>query len=159
MIYGAYGTIRLEAIRAALTGAMTSNPYLMLGLGMMLIGFGFKVAAVPFHMWTPDAYEGAPTPVTGFMAVGVKLAAFAGFLRVFMVHLGPINPQWTAVLWVIAVLTMTAGNLIALVQTDIDGCRLFGNRSCGLHHCRHGGIAGAFRRGSNSLLPVGVRVH
>ena len=60
---------------------------LLLGVGLMLIGFGFKVAAVPFHMWTPDVYEGAPTPITAFMAVGVKLAAFAGFLRVFMVHL------------------------------------------------------------------------
>ncbi len=78
LIYGATGTIRLEAIRAALTGAMTSNPYLMLGLGMMLIGFGFKVAAVPFHMWTPDAYEGAPTPVTGFYGGGREACRFRG---------------------------------------------------------------------------------
>jgi NADH-quinone oxidoreductase subunit N len=119
LIYGATGTIRLVAIRAALTGGMTTNPYMMIGLGMLLIGFAFKVAAVPFHMWTPDAYEGAPTPITGLMAVGVKLAAFAGFLRIFMVHFGPIDSHWTAVLGGIAVLTMTGGNLIALVQTDI----------------------------------------
>jgi NADH-quinone oxidoreductase subunit N len=119
LIYGATGTIRLEAIRAALASGTTSNPLMLLGIGMTVIGFGFKVAAVPFHMWTPDAYEGAPTPVTAFMAVGVKLAAFAGFLRIFLVHLGPVSAQWTMVLWVIAALTMTVGNVLALVQTNI----------------------------------------
>lgn len=119
LIYGATGTIRLEPIRAALSSGLGANPLLLLGLGMMLIGFGFKVAAVPFHMWTPDAYEGAPTPVTAFMAVGVKLAAFAGFLRIFLVHLGPVSERWTMVMWVLAALTMTAGNVSALVQTNI----------------------------------------
>lgn len=119
LVYGATGTIRLEPIQAALKSGMESNPLLLLGLGMMLIGFGFKVAAVPFHMWTPDVYEGAPTPVTAFMAVGVKLAAFAGFLRIFMVHLAPVSAQWTMVLWVIAALTMTTGNVVAVVQTNI----------------------------------------
>jgi NADH-quinone oxidoreductase subunit N len=70
-------------------------------------------------MWTPDAYEGAPTPVTAFMAVGVKLGAFAGFIRIFMVHLGPVSVHWTSVLWVVAALTMTLGNLAALLQTNI----------------------------------------
>ncbi|HJU09233.1 MAG TPA: NADH-quinone oxidoreductase subunit N [Candidatus Binataceae bacterium] len=119
LIYGATGTIRLEPIRASLTAGIGTNPLLLLGLGMMLIGFGFKVAAVPFHMWTPDAYEGAPTPITGFMAVGVKLAAFAGFVRIFTVNLSLVGGEWTTVLWIIAVLTMTAGNVIALVQTNI----------------------------------------
>ncbi|MGH7934376.1 MAG: NADH-quinone oxidoreductase subunit N [Candidatus Binataceae bacterium] len=119
LIYGATGTIKLDPIRTALSSGMASNPYLLLGLGMMLIGFGFKVAAVPFHMWTPDAYEGAPTPITAFMAVGVKLAAFAGFMRIFMVHLGPVSVQWTMVLWVIAAITMTVGNVIAIVQDNI----------------------------------------
>jgi NADH-quinone oxidoreductase subunit N len=119
LIYGATGTIRLEPIRASLTSGIGANPLLLLGLGMMLIGFGFKVAAVPFHMWTPDAYEGAPTPITAFMAVGVKLAAFAGFLRIFMANFGAISAEWTAVLWIVAVLTMTAGNVIALVQNNI----------------------------------------
>ena len=98
---------------------MMSNPLLLLGLGMMLIGFGFKVAAVPFHMWTPDVYEGAPTPITAFMAVGVKLAAFAGFLRVFLVDPRPRQRAMDWVLWVVAALTMTIGNLIAVVQTNI----------------------------------------
>jgi NADH-quinone oxidoreductase subunit N len=88
-------------------------------MAMLLIGFGFKVAAVPFHMWTPDVYEGAPTSVTAFMAAGVKLAAFAGFVRVFVAHLGSLHQQWWPVLWVIAALTMTAGNLIAIVQRNI----------------------------------------
>jgi len=119
LIYGATGTIQLDPIRAALTAYMVSNPLLLLGVGMLLIGFGFKVAAVPFHMWTPDAYEGAPTPVTAFMAVGVKVAAFAAFLRLFLIHLAPVSMHWSPVLWVIAALTMTAGNLTALVQTNI----------------------------------------
>jgi NADH-quinone oxidoreductase subunit N len=119
LIYGATGTIRLQPIRASLAAGTEGNPLLLLGLGMTLIGFGFKVAAVPFHMWTPDAYEGAPTPVTAFMAVGVKLAAFAGFLRIFMANLGAVSTQWTDVLWIVAVLTMTAGNITALVQNNI----------------------------------------
>jgi NADH-quinone oxidoreductase subunit N len=118
LLYGATGTIRLAPISAALAHG-ARGPLLLLGLGMMLIGFGFKVAAVPFHMWTPDVYQGAPTPVTAFMAAGVKLAAFAGFLRIFMVHLTPVSADWSQVLWVIAALTMTAGNVIALVQTNI----------------------------------------
>ncbi|MGD0673499.1 MAG: NADH-quinone oxidoreductase subunit N, partial [Candidatus Binatus sp.] len=74
---------------------------------------------VPFHMWAPDVYEGAPTPVTAFMAVGVKLAAFAAFIRVFMVDFVSVGAQWQTVLWVVAALTMTGGNLIAVVQTNI----------------------------------------
>ncbi|MDO8431685.1 MAG: NADH-quinone oxidoreductase subunit N [Candidatus Binatus sp.] len=120
LVYGATGTIKLGPIHNALaSGAMASNSMLLLGIGMMLIGFGFKVAAVPFHMWTPDVYEGAPTPVTAFMAVGVKLAAFAAFIRVFLVDLTPLTAQWSSVLWVITALTMTAGNLIAISQTNI----------------------------------------
>ncbi|HUN57246.1 MAG TPA: NADH-quinone oxidoreductase subunit N [Candidatus Binataceae bacterium] len=119
LIYGATGTIQLNPLRAALSAYMATNPLLLLGVGMLLIGFCFKIAAVPFHMWTPDAYEGAPTPVTAFMAVGVKIAAFAAFLRIFLIHLAPISERWTMVLWVIAALTMTVGNLSALVQTNM----------------------------------------
>jgi NADH-quinone oxidoreductase subunit N len=119
LIYGATGSIKLEVIRTALSGSMTSNSLLRLGLAMLLVGFGFKVAAVPFHMWTPDVYEGAPTPITAFMAVGVKLGAFAGFVRIFLVGLLPVSGQWSEALWVVAVLTMTTGNVIAVVQTNI----------------------------------------
>jgi NADH-quinone oxidoreductase subunit N len=119
LLYGATGSIKLEAISAALQQPMGHNPLLLLGLGMLLIGFGFKVAAVPFHMWTPDVYEGAPTSVTAFMAAGVKLAAFAGFLRIFIVHLWPVRAEWALVLWVMAALTMTVGNLIAVMQSNV----------------------------------------
>jgi NADH-quinone oxidoreductase subunit N len=119
LIYGATGSIKLDVIRTALSGSMTSNSLLRLGLAMLLVGFGFKVAAVPFHMWTPDVYEGAPTPITAFMAVGVKLGAFAGFVRIFLVGFLPISGQWSSALWVLAVLTMTTGNVIAVVQTNI----------------------------------------
>jgi NADH-quinone oxidoreductase subunit N len=119
LLYGATGSVRLMAIRASVAAGTPTNPMLLLGLGMLLVGFGFKVAAVPFHMWTPDAYEGAPTPITAFMAVGVKLAAFAGFLRIFLVSLSPVSAQWRPVLCTLAVLTMTTGNIIALVQNNI----------------------------------------
>jgi len=119
LLYGATGSIKLDAIGLALRHSGANNPLLLLGLGMLLIGFGFKVAAVPFHMWTPDAYEGAPTSVTAFMAAGVKMAAFAGFLRLFVVHLWPVRAEWSMVLWVMAALTMTAGNLIAVMQTNV----------------------------------------
>ena len=120
LVYGATGSIKLGPIHEALaSGALSSNPLLLLGIGMMVIGFGFKVAAVPFHMWTPDVYEGAPTPVTAFMAVGVKLAAFSAFIRVFLVDFQSMGAYWQTVLWVIAALTMTVGNLIAVAQTNI----------------------------------------
>jgi len=118
LIYGATGTIKLEAMTTLIAGG-SSSPMLLLGVGLLLIGFGFKVAAVPFHMWTPDVYEGAPTSVTAFMAVGVKLAAFAAFLRVFLVHLLGVQTDWSIVLWVLAVLTMTTGNIVALMQTNL----------------------------------------
>jgi NADH-quinone oxidoreductase subunit N len=117
LIYGATGTIRLHAL-STMIAAGSTGPMLALGVGLLLIGFGFKVAAVPFHMWTPDVYEGAPTSVTAFMAVGVKLAAFAAFLRVFLVHLLGVQTDWSIVLWVLAVLTMTTGNIVALMQTN-----------------------------------------
>jgi NADH-quinone oxidoreductase subunit N len=119
LIYGATGSIKLDAIHAELSAPMTSSPLLRLGLAMMLVGFGFKVAAVPFHMWTPDVYEGAPTPITAFMAVGVKLGAFAGFVRIFLVGFLPVSGQWSDALWVLAALTMTTGNVVAVVQTNI----------------------------------------
>ena len=118
LIYGATGTIKLDTLTTVLAH-QPAGPMLLLGVGLLLIGFGFKVAAVPFHMWTPDVYEGAPTSITAFMAVGVKLAAFAAFLRVFMVHLLGVQPDWSMVLWVLAVLTMTTGNIVALMQTNL----------------------------------------
>jgi NADH-quinone oxidoreductase subunit N len=124
LIYGATATTNLPAIAAALAGGpMASLPgealFLYAGTAMLLIGFGFKVAMVPFHMWTPDAYQGAPTPVTGFMSVATKAAAFAAFMRVFVLALPASQPQWSWAIAVLAALTMTLGNLAALRQTSL----------------------------------------
>jgi NADH-quinone oxidoreductase subunit N len=85
----------------------------------MLVGFSFKVAAAPFHMWTPDVYEGAPTPITAFMASAVKAGAFAAFARVFLEAFGPAAGRWHQVLWYLAVLTMVGGNVVALAQRNV----------------------------------------
>jgi NADH-quinone oxidoreductase subunit N len=118
LVYGATGGVQLGKIAAAVTTAGAS-PLLLVGIALLIVGFGFKVAAAPFHVWTPDVYEGAPTTVTAFMAVGVKAAAFAAFARVFLHTLGPVHAEWEGILWVIAVLTMTVGNITALVQRNI----------------------------------------
>jgi len=88
-------------------------------LGLLIVGFAFKVAAVPFHAWTPDVYQGAPTSVTAFMATGVKAAAFSAFLRVFVTAFPSLHAEWSSALWLIALLTMTLGNLAAIAQTDV----------------------------------------
>jgi NADH-quinone oxidoreductase subunit N len=89
------------------------------GTGLLLVGFGFKIASVPFHMWTPDVYQGAPTSVTAYMATGVKAAAFAALLRVFYTALLPLISGWSGIVWILAVLTMLVGNITALVQRDV----------------------------------------
>ncbi len=118
LVYGATGTTNLSLIGAQLAGGPLS---LMagLGLGMLLIGFGFKVAAVPFHMWAPDVYDGAPTPVTGFMATGVKAAAFVALVRVLVEAFPSAEQLWQPVIFWIAVASMVAGNLIALAQRTL----------------------------------------
>jgi NADH-quinone oxidoreductase subunit N len=90
-----------------------------LAIGLLLVGFAFKVSAVPFHMWTPDAYEGAPPAVTGFMSTGVKAAAFAAFVRVFLSAFEPLRADWSATLWVIAAATMIVGTVVGVVQTNV----------------------------------------
>ncbi len=119
LVYGALGTLDLAAIRSTLTAVPSTNP--MLALGMLLVGFGmlFKVAAVPFHVWTPDAYEGAPTPVTAFISVAPKAAAFAMFMRLFLGAFAPGVDQWRVILWVAAAATMIFGNVAALTQDNV----------------------------------------
>ena len=95
------------------------NPMIIVGSSLLIVGFGFKIACVPFHKWSPDVYEGSPTPVTAFMSVGPKAAAFAVLLRVFFVALPGLEQKWTVIFWVLAVLTMTVGNLVAISQTNI----------------------------------------
>ncbi|MGH7787186.1 MAG: NADH-quinone oxidoreductase subunit N [Candidatus Binatia bacterium] len=120
MAYGAFGTTTLGPIAAqAATLSAEQRPLALIGMALLLIGFGFKVAAVPFHSWAPDVYEGAPTSVTALMAVGVKAAAFAGFARVFLHTLDTLSVDWSAVVWGLAVLSMTVGNLAALAQRNI----------------------------------------
>ncbi|MGR3220487.1 MAG: NADH-quinone oxidoreductase subunit N [Candidatus Anammoxibacter sp.] len=121
-IYGATGSVDLRVIADFLKNdgsKVTSDPMMILGLILLIFGFGFKVAAVPFHNWVPDVYEGAPTPVTAFFASGPKAAGFAVFFRVFLMSFSELDVHWTKILWILAVLTMTVGNLVALKQTSI----------------------------------------
>jgi NADH-quinone oxidoreductase subunit N len=118
LTYGATGTTNLALI-ASVTGGPEASPLLLLGVAMLIVGFGFKTAAVPFHMWTPDAYEGAPAPITGFMAAGVKAAAFAAFLRVFLTAFGGLTETWSQLIVWLAIITMVAANLIALAEGNV----------------------------------------
>jgi NADH-quinone oxidoreductase subunit N len=120
LLYGQAGTTSLAGLHdytVSLGGEFP--PLLMVALGLMIVGFGFKVALVPFQMWTPDAYEGAPTSVTAFMSVGAKAAGFAALGRVVLYALGDLNGDWVWVLAVLSALTMTVGNLAALRQTNL----------------------------------------
>ncbi len=120
LIYGATGTTNLKGIYEFVRKIhLFTDPLLLIGMGLLIVGFGFKVASVPFHMWTPDVYEGAPTSVTAFMSVGAKAAGFAAFLRVFLYALSSLQTDWVWILWVLAVLTMTLGNVVAIAQKNI----------------------------------------
>src|SRR3954463_12823508 len=118
--YGITGSTRLTAIGSYLSAqALSSNPMVLIALGLLLVGFAFKISAVPFHMWTPDAYEGAPAIVTGFMSTGVKAAAFAAFARVFLSAFEPFSADWGPVVWVIAAATMILGTVVGVAQTNL----------------------------------------
>lgn len=124
MTYGATGTTSLTGISSFLRThqALTSEgfgPLLLLGMGLLAVGFSFKVSAIPFQAWTPDVYTGAPTPVTAFMSVGTKVAAFAAVARVFAAALSTQTFRWQPVFWAIAALTMIGGNLLAVSQRDV----------------------------------------
>jgi NADH-quinone oxidoreductase subunit N len=119
LLYGLAGTTSLSGILNFLRGADKTNPVVFLSMIMLVVSFGFKVAAVPFHMWVPDVYEGAPTSVTAFMSAGPKVAGFAVLLRVFLSTLAPLHADSTAIISGLAVLTMAVGNIMALSQTNI----------------------------------------
>ena len=119
LVYGAAGSTNISAVAAAVQDGSVAGALMIPGVALLAIGFAFKVSAVPFHMWTPDVYEGAPTPVTAFMAASVKTAAFVAFLRVFLVGLDGLYEEWANILWWIAAITMIAGNVIALVQSSV----------------------------------------
>lgn len=120
LVYGATGATQLTEI-AARIGAygMLGHPMLLVGIGLMTIGMGFKVAAVPFHMWAPDVYDGAPTPITAFMASAVKAAAFAAFARIWYETFQMPLEAWAPALWWLAVITMVVGNVVALAQQNL----------------------------------------
>jgi NADH-quinone oxidoreductase subunit N len=121
LTYASTGTLDLAGIGRVLAERSWINglPILITGLALLIVGFGFKIALAPFHMWTPDVYEGAPTSITAFMAAGVKAAAFAAFVRVFFYALPTLQTYWTEIMWILAVATMTVGNIIALSQSNI----------------------------------------
>jgi NADH-quinone oxidoreductase subunit N len=119
LLYGATGSTQFSEIAAALTNDAYDANLLYPAIGLLIVGFGFKVSLVPFHMWTPDVYQGAPTPLTAFMSVGTKAAAFAAFYRTFLYALASQQAVWAWPLAILAVLTMTLGNLAALRQTSL----------------------------------------
>ena len=119
LIFGATGSTNLDRIANAVAAGAGRDPMLAVGFGLLLVGFGFKISAVPFHMWAPDAYEGAPTSITAFIATGSKAAAFSSLLRVLLTSLRGAPLDWPMLMWGMAAITMTVGNVVALAQQNI----------------------------------------
>lgn len=119
LIYGYAGSIKFSEIAARATAGGSSDVLLIVGIGLLTVGLLFKGSVGPFHLWTPDVYQGAPTPVTAFMAACTKVAAFAAMLRVFSVAIGPMAWSWRPVLWVVAIASMLIGAVIGITQTDM----------------------------------------
>jgi NADH-quinone oxidoreductase subunit N len=120
LVYGATGTTSLSGMASFFTNVtLTENGTLLAGVMLLLVGLGFKIAAVPFHMWTPDVYQGSPTPITAFMSSATKAAGFAALLRVLFTGLDVYQSDWRPAIWALAILTLLLGSIVALVQTDI----------------------------------------
>lgn len=119
LLYGTAGSTRLPAISKAVEAGGLENPGVLMAMIFLVVGFGFKIAVVPFHMWTPDVYQGAPTSVTAFLAVASKVASFAAFLRVFLEGLGGFKPNWNVLFLAVCIATLILGNIVAIVQTNI----------------------------------------
>ncbi|MBE0415994.1 MAG: NADH-quinone oxidoreductase subunit N [Dehalococcoidia bacterium] len=120
LVFGLTGTTHLEGIKAAISAeGLLASPALLMGIVLLVAGFGFKIATVPFQMWVPDVYEGAPTPITAYLSVASKAAGFAVILRVFYEALGPVSLDWSIIFAVLAAITMTLGNVVAIWQTNI----------------------------------------
>ena len=120
LTYALTGSTRLDRIGAWMEAeSLGASPMMLFALGLLLVGFAFKISAVPFHMWTPDAYEGAPTVVTGFMSTGVKAAAFAAFVRVLLTAFEPMRADWIPVLWALAMVTMIVGTVVGVAQSNV----------------------------------------
>ncbi len=119
LLFGASGGTRLALIAQAVATHGLQDPFLLMGMMLLIVGFGFKIAAVPFHMWTPDVYEGSPTSVTAYMAVASKAASFGAFVRVFMEGLGGLTAGWYTLVLTLCLATLLLGNVVAIVQTNI----------------------------------------
>jgi NADH-quinone oxidoreductase subunit N len=150
LTYGATGSTNLPEIAAFLANnVLTDNGILLAGMALLLVGLGFKVAAVPFHTWTPDVYQGSPSPVTGFMAAAAKAAGFAGLLRVFISAFDSQRLDWRPAIFVLAVLTLVVGSVLAVVQTDIKRMLAYSSIShagyvlIGLQAASDEGVAGS----------------
>ena len=168
LVYGAVGSTNITTMVGTLTGTIPverNDTLVLAGVALLLVGLGFKIAAVPFHVWTPDVYQGAPTPVTAFMASVGKVAAFAALLRVLVVALPFYRDDWRPVIWVLAVLSLLVGSILAVVQTDVKrmlayssishaGFILVGVEAAGAPRRRGRQRA---RRAERARLPAGLR--
>jgi NADH-quinone oxidoreductase subunit N len=149
LTYGATGSTNLGSIARFLREQTVTEGVLLGGIAFLLVGLGFKVAAVPFHMWTPDVYQGSPTPVTGFMAAAAKAAGFAALLRIFFSTFGTNRLDWEPIVWALAVLSLVVGSVLAVVQTDVKRMLAYSSIShagyvlVGLQAANDRGIAGA----------------
>ncbi|MDP9386781.1 MAG: NADH-quinone oxidoreductase subunit N [Actinomycetota bacterium] len=150
LVYGATGSTNLGSVREFLAGNVAPNNGVLLGgLALLLVGFGFKVAVVPFHTWTPDVYQGAPSPATGFMAAASKAAGFAALLRVFFSTFSTLRLDWRPVVWLLAVATLLVGSVLAVAQNDIKRMLAYSSIShagyvlIGLQAATATGIAGS----------------
>src|SRR5947209_5176166 len=149
LTYGSTGSTNLGVIAEFLRTQTVTTGVFLGGLGFLLVGLGFKVAAVPFHMWTPDVYQGSPTPVTGFMAAAAKASGFAALLRIFFSTFGANRLDWQPIVWVLAVLSLLVGSVVAVVQTDVKRMLAYSSIShagyvlVGLQAASSRGVAGS----------------
>ena len=151
LLYGISGSTRFVEIAEALSRRPLSDPISILAMVTLSAGMFFKIAAVPFHQWTPDAYEGAPTSVTAYMSVAVKAASFAMMVRVFMVAIYPMRPHWVAIMAAVSILTMTVGNIAALTQSNLKRLLAYSSIS-------HAGyiLLGLIAGNDTGLIGVGI---
>jgi NADH-quinone oxidoreductase subunit N len=119
MAYGATGTTKIDAMALSLEGSGGTQALALLGFALLAVGFGFKISAAPFHMWTPDVYQGAPTPVTAYMSAATKIAAFAALIRVLDVAFQALAWDWAPVVWSLAAVSIVLGSILAIAQTNV----------------------------------------